>query len=522
MGTAIAPTRVVSGKPAYERRKPEATALHQVVRDNLRTLYAAAEEGFASPLPGFVRDELEGFIDCGVLARGFAVVACQDCREQKVVGFSCKGRGFCTSCGGRRMTSTAADLVDHVLPDVPLRQLVLTLPFELRARVAYDGELLGAVTRTFVDSVLGWYQRQMRARGVPGGKSGAVTVVQRVNSDLRLSPHLHSLFLDGVFAEDKGGELVFHPLPFLTNDDVGDVLQVARARILALLRRKGVIEDDSVTRDAELADSEPALAALAAASVTGTLPAGPALRRRDPIELRGDTELLHTKALCATEGGFSLHAATTAKAGDAAGREALCKYVLRPPIANERVQLLGDDLVRLVLKRPFSDGTFALDLDPLALLVRLATTVPPPGFHTIRYAGVLAAASKWRARVVPPPPQQAMSGSDDNPDCKTDCATCSPKAKDKPPTHRSGYRPWRELLMRAFKIDIEKCDKCGGRMMLRALVTTAAGIERYLAWLGEPSDPPRLAPARAPPYFKHPAIRRRLGEPVQAELFDAH
>jgi hypothetical protein len=53
------------------------------------------------------------------------------------------------------------------------------------------------------------------------------------------------------------------------------------------------------------------------------------------------------------------------------------------------------------------------------------------------------------------------------------------------------------------------------------LVMTTAGIERYLAWLGEPSDPPRLAPARAPPYFKHPAIRR-LGEPVQAELFDAH
>lgn len=59
-------------------------------------------------------------------------------------------------------------------------------------------------------------------------------------------------------------------------------------------------------------------------------------------------------------------------------------------------------------------------------------------------------------------------------------------------------------------------------MKLRALVMTAAGIERYLAWLGEPSDPPRLAPARAPPYFKHPAIRMRLGEPVQAELFDAH
>jgi hypothetical protein len=364
--------------------------------DNLRTLYAAAEDGFAAPLPGFVKEELEGFIDCGVLARGFA------------------------------------------------------------------------------------------------GKSGAVTVVQRVSSDLRLNPHMHSLVLDGVFTEDEAGELGFHPLPFLTNDDVGDILQIVRARVLALLRRKGVIEDDAVSCDAALDDSEPALAVLAAASVTGTLPAGPALRRRDPIHLRSEAELLHTKALCppsgitkrvAAEGGFSLHAATTARAGEAAGREALCppsgitkrvRYILRPPIANERVQLLGDDLVRLVLKRPFSDGTFALDLDPLALLVRLATTVPPPGFHTtlgsprsgtIRYAGVRAPASKWRARVVPPPPpsQLPTAHGEDDPNCQTDCAMCSAKSKDKPPTHRSGYRPWRELLMRAFKIDVERCDKCGGR-----------------------------------------------------------
>jgi hypothetical protein len=80
---------------------------------------------------------------------------------------------------------------------------------------------------------------------------------------------------------------------------------------------------------------------------------------RGPIKLRGGSQLMHTKALCATEGGFSLHAATTAKAGDATGREALCKYVLRPPIAQERVRLIADDLVRLELKKPFSDGTFA-------------------------------------------------------------------------------------------------------------------------------------------------------------------
>jgi hypothetical protein len=100
------------------------------------------------------------------------------------------------------------------------------------------------------------------------------------------------------------------------------------------------------------------------------------------------------------------------------------------------------------------------------------------------------------------------------------CSTCT--AKDKRPTHRSGYRPWRELLMRTFKIDVEHCQTCGCRMKLRALVMTTTSIERYLRWLGEPVDPPTLAPARDPPYFKSQVIRRRLGEPAQAGLFDAH
>ena len=51
-----------------------------------------------------------------------------------------------------------------------------------------------------------------------------------------------------------------------------------------------------------------------------------------------------------------VHAVTVVGAGDAAGREGLCKYILRPPIAQERLQLLDDGLVRIVLKRPFSDG----------------------------------------------------------------------------------------------------------------------------------------------------------------------
>ena len=45
---------------------------------------------------------------------------------------TCKKRGFCPSCGARRMAETAALLADEVFPDVPLRQWVISFPFSLR------------------------------------------------------------------------------------------------------------------------------------------------------------------------------------------------------------------------------------------------------------------------------------------------------------------------------------------------------------------------------------------------------
>ena len=66
------PSPAAPGGLAYQRRRPEDTTLYQVVRDNLRTLYAAIEEGYTSaPFPAFVRAELEGYLDCGLLCRGY-------------------------------------------------------------------------------------------------------------------------------------------------------------------------------------------------------------------------------------------------------------------------------------------------------------------------------------------------------------------------------------------------------------------------------------------------------------------
>jgi hypothetical protein len=130
------------------------------VRENLRTLYAAVEHGFeGASLPAFVRADLEGYVKCGVLNRGFAHLQCEDCGRPVLVAFSCGSRGFCPSCLGRRMCQGTVNLLTYVLPAVPLRQWVLSLPFELRVPLAYERNLVGAVARIFADTVMRWARR---------------------------------------------------------------------------------------------------------------------------------------------------------------------------------------------------------------------------------------------------------------------------------------------------------------------------------------------------------------------------
>ena len=180
---------VQAAKVTYERRRPERTTLYDVVRDNLETLYAAMEDN-ERVIPKFVRKELEKYLNCGLLCRGFAQLKCDGCSERRLVAFSCKARGFCPSCMGRRMAQTAANLIEEVLPKVGLRQWVLTLPYPIRHRLAYNAKLLGEVTRAFLKTVLAFYEKRL-------GASGCIAVVQRTSSDLRCNPHIHAVFLDG-------------------------------------------------------------------------------------------------------------------------------------------------------------------------------------------------------------------------------------------------------------------------------------------------------------------------------------
>jgi hypothetical protein len=80
-------------------------------------------------------------------------------------------------------------------------------------------------------------------------------------------------------------------------------------------------------------------------------------------------------------------------------------------------------------------------------------------------------------------------------------------------------------MRRAFALDVEQCARCGARMKLRALITAAQSIERFLRHIGEPTEPPTLSSARGPPFFKTRVVRRKFGEADddagQEEMFSA-
>ena len=131
---------------------------------------------------------------------------CCDCGKDDVVAFSCKGRGFCPSCSTARMVDTAAWLVDAVIPAVPVRQWVLSLPYRVRVLCAYDASVCRLVRSVLLRAVSGFYERTARRAGVSRPRAGAVALVQRFDSGLRLNVHFHVLWAAGrshcVFPEE--------------------------------------------------------------------------------------------------------------------------------------------------------------------------------------------------------------------------------------------------------------------------------------------------------------------------------
>jgi hypothetical protein len=391
------------------------------------------------------------------------------------------------------MVERAAHLVDHVLPDTPIRQWVLSLPHRLRYLLAWDHDLCRAVVGVFVRTTLAFLRRRAGQERGANGQSGAVVVIQRFGGALNLNIHLHALVLDGVFVADATG-LQFRPIRRLTRDEVAEVVRVIARRVERLLQRRRLLAtaEECGVEDA-WAEQAPVLAGLAAASVQGVLALG---RRAGGRVARfgsppDETPPVRLGPCHAGAGGFDLHAGLVVRAGERERLERLCRYALRPPVADARLRLDAEGQVWMTLRHQWADGTTHLRLDPVNVLERLAVLIPRPRINLVLYYGLLAPRAAWRRAVV------ASAGSAWS-EAPAELDDASAAGTDGAAPRRRGYL-WAELMRRTFGLDVLACPGCGGRLRLMAVIAQASVVERILRHLGLPTDRPEPQPGRAPP-----------------------
>lgn len=336
----------------WRPRSPSSEILFQVVRDHLDEFLETVSLGSdGHGLPGFVEDQLRAFLCCGDLRAGFARFRCRSCGFERLLPFSCGGRGFCPSCTARRAAERAAHLVDRVIPFVPTRQYVLSLPVPLRYLIAWRHELALDLLGILAHALASFYREQARDQGVAEGRTGMVSVIQRFGGALNLNPHFHVTALDGVFEKTSSGDLAFHEAPMPSQKDITVLCSLVRYRTLELLRKRGLLGPDA---DADpFADDEPLLASIAGASLSSRIATGERAGR--PV-LRLATVPPEVQTRKAERGahidGFDLHAGAALAATDRNALEALLRYQLRPPLSKARLARLHDGRLRLALPHP--------------------------------------------------------------------------------------------------------------------------------------------------------------------------
>lgn len=319
-------------KVKYYRRKPEDSLLYKVVSKNMNSVFRELESKNKF-IPSYIKSEFESFLDCGILAKGFLRLKCTDCTNEKLVAFSCKKRGICSSCGTRRMYDISNHLVDNVFPYVNVRQWVLSFPFNLRYLFSYNKKALSKAINITTNEINHYYNNKFSELDKSRYKlyTGGITSIQRFGGSLNLNTHFHILYADGVW--DEEGKFYFADPP--GNEEVENLNLNIKTKITKSLTKMGLLDSlslNQINNEDQLELEFPGMAECIASSIKRVDDKGQKLEK---VGQSIDTYWRPPSGDMLTSyiDGFSLNAKIRINASNRSGLEHLCRYINRPPIS---------------------------------------------------------------------------------------------------------------------------------------------------------------------------------------------
>ena len=352
----------------YARRSPEQSVLYRAIFHYAEELERVWDERFQAKY-GVLRQEVidafRAFLDCGIVAHGCARAYCAECHHTMLISLSCKRRGLCPSCDAKRSLIFAEHLHENVLPALPLRHLVFTLPKRLRVYYKYNRNLC---KHLYTSAWNAWQSFSLsKFPELTEAKPGAVMALHTAGDLLNFHPHVHTIMLDGVVTPDG----TFHRL---TECDVEIIRSEFEQNILCELLSEELITEEVM--DGILAQR-------------------------------------HT--------GFSVYSSEPIKADNADARRFVARYLKKSPIALDRLSLDRISLVEpgnveptigsggsltyehinsptqeptIVCSRKLDDTEENRTFTPLEFLAEVTSHVPNKWEQTTRFFGVLAARSR--------------------------------------------------------------------------------------------------------------------------------
>jgi hypothetical protein len=412
-------------------------------RENLEYRW---EELFAEqygPLLDYHLKALDAFLNCGIFRHGCARLCCTDCGHSELLAFSCKTRNLCPSCDAKRAVIFAENVHQNILPNLPVRHLVWTIPKILRAFYHFDKDLRGEL---FLSAWYTWLDYcKLQFPDIDELKTASVMSIHLAGSLLNFHPHLHSLNVGGIV--NVHGE--FLPLPKI---DTAWLNQRFHRRVTESLRATN-------------------------------------LECTEHISIIQSWE----------HSGFNIHAGEIIEPGDEDSRRFLARYLLKSPVQASKIELLSNPLDTTVrYHKETDDETEFRDFSPLEFLAQLTRYILNPSEQAIRFYGLASPRTRGALRLKGSPLNaiyncynlpQAENTEEDNTPCE--------QLPDTPPERKPVSRYWASWIAKIFEADPLECPKCKGRMKVKAIIHKTSEIERICAHLGiEAWKPP--APLQPP------------------------